>query len=141
MIKATEEAEQILVLLHSSSCHVLFNDEVCSSMKSNLKSPNGILKKPKPRQLETELDVILRQCELSPRAAQSADYLVRFQNKHEKCRKSIIESDSMKYDQEKLPAGEKEYYTYIHPKYPFIRLNRNCRWLKGFSKVIYFPIG
>jgi hypothetical protein len=84
MIKATEGAEQILVLLHSSSCYVSFNDGVCSSMKSDPKHPNGILKKLKPRQLETELDVILRQCDLSPRAAQSADYLVRFQNKHEK---------------------------------------------------------
>ena len=139
MINATEEAEQILVLLHSSSCHVFFNDEVCSSTKYNPKSPNGILKKPKPRQLETELDIILRQCELSPRAAQSADYLVRFQNKHKKCCKSIIESDSMKYDQEKLPAGEKEYYSYIDPKYPFIRSNHNLQMVKGLLQSHIFP--
>jgi hypothetical protein len=60
---------------------------ICSSIKHNPKSPKGILKKPKPRQLETELDVILKQHELSRRAAQSADYLVRFQNKHKKCHK------------------------------------------------------
>ncbi len=139
MIKATEEAEQILVWLDSSSCHVSFNKGVCSSMKSNPKHPNGILKKPKPRWLETELDIILRQLELSPRAAQSADSLVRFQNKHEKQRKSIIESNSMKYDQEKLPAGEKEYYSYIHPKYPFIRSNRNPQMVEGLLQYHIFP--
>ncbi len=139
MIKVTEEAEQILVWLDSSSCHVSFNKGVCSSMKSNPKHPNGILKKPKPRWLETELDVILRQLELSPRAAQSADSLVRFQNKHEKQCKSIIESNSMKYDQEKLPAGEKEYYSYIHPKYPFIRSNRNPQMVEGLLQYHIFP--
>jgi hypothetical protein len=110
-------------------------------MKSNLKHPNRIPKKPKPRQMETELDIILRQCELSPRAAQSADYLIRFQHKHEKQCKSIIESDSMKYDQEKLPAGERSitliYIQSIHLSDQIV----TRRWLKGFSKVIYFPIG
>jgi hypothetical protein len=48
--------------------------------------------------------------------------LVRIQNEHEKHYKGIIESDSMKYDQEKISASEKEYYSYVHPKYPFIRL-------------------
>jgi hypothetical protein len=113
---------------------VSFNDEVCSSTKHNPNSPNGILKRPKPRRLETELDVILKQHELSPRAAQSADYLVRFQNKHEECRKGIIESDSMKYDQEKIPASEKEYYSYLNPKYPFIRSNRNLQMVKVLLK-------
>jgi hypothetical protein len=139
MIKATEEAEQISVLLHSSSCHVSFKDGVCSSTKYNPKSPNGILKKPKPRRLKTALDVILKQCDLSPRAAQSADYLVRFQNKHEKHCKGIIESDSMKYDQEKLPAGEKEYYSYIHPKYPFIRSNCNPQMVEVLLQSHLFP--
>jgi hypothetical protein len=139
MIKATKQAEEISVLLHSCSCHVSFNGEVCSSTKHDPKSPNGILKKPKPRQLKTELDVILKQCELSPRAAQSADYLVRFQNKHKKCRKGIIESDSMKCDQEKIPAGEKEYYSYVHPKYPFIRLNCNPQMVEALLKSHIFP--
>ncbi len=64
MIKATKQAEKISVLLHSSSCHVFFNDEVCSSTKYDPKSPNGILKNPKPRQLEMELNIILKQREL-----------------------------------------------------------------------------
>jgi hypothetical protein len=139
MIKATKQAEKISVLLHSSSCNVSFNDEVCSSTKHHPNSPNGILKKLKPRQLETELDVILKQRELSPRAAQSADYLVRFQNKHEKCRKGIIESDSMKYDQEKIPASEKEYYSYVHPKYPFIRSIRNPQMVEALLESHIFP--
>jgi hypothetical protein len=75
MIKATEEAEQISVVLHSSSCHVPFKDGVCNSTEYNFKSPDGIQKKPKPKRLETGFDVILKQRELSPRAAQSANYL------------------------------------------------------------------
>jgi hypothetical protein len=118
---------------------VSFNDKVCSSTKHNPNSPNGILKKPKPRQLKTELDVIQKQRELSPTAAQSADYLVRFQNKHEKCHKDIIESDSMKYDQEKIPASEKEYYSYVHPKYPFIRSNLNPQMVEALLESHIFP--
>ncbi len=102
MIKATKQAEKISVLLHSSSCHVFFNDE-------------------------------------SPRAAQSADYLVRFQNKHKKCCKGIIESDSMKYNQEKIAAGEKECYSYVHPKYPFIRSNRNPQMVEALLQSHIFP--
>jgi hypothetical protein len=139
MIKATKQAEKISVLLHSSSCHVFFNDEVCSSTKYDPKSPNGILKNPKPRQLEMELNIILKQRELSPRAAQSADYLVRFQNKHKKCCKGIIESDSMKYNQEKIAAGEKECYSYVHPKYPFIRSNRNPQMVEVLLQSHIFP--
>jgi hypothetical protein len=138
MIKATKQVEKISVLLHSSSYNVSFNDEVCSSTKHDPNSPNGILKKPKTRQLETELDVILKQRELSPRAAQSADYLVQFQNKHEKLHKDIIESDSMKYDQEKIPASEKEYYSYVHPKYPFIRLNCNPQMVEALLESHVF---
>jgi hypothetical protein len=129
------------MILHSSSGHVSFNDEVHSSTKYDPKSPNGILKKLKPRwQLETELDAILRQCKLNPRAAQSADYLVRFQNKHKKYHKGIIESDSMKYDQEKLPAGEKEFYSYVHPKYLFIRLNCNPQMVEVLLQTHIFPV-
>jgi hypothetical protein len=49
MIKATEEAEQIALLLHSSNCHVSFNDELHTTSKDDSKSPKGIPKKPKPR--------------------------------------------------------------------------------------------
>ncbi len=45
----------------------------------------------------------------------------------------------MKYDQEKLPAGEKEYYSYIHPKYPFIRSNRNPQMVEGLLQYHIFP--
>jgi hypothetical protein len=58
MIKATEEAQQIALLSHSSNCCVSFNDELCTTSKDNSKSPKRIPKKLKPRQIETELDVI-----------------------------------------------------------------------------------
>jgi hypothetical protein len=45
----------------------------------------------------------------------------------------------MKYDQEKIPAGEKEYYSYIHPKYPFIRSNRNLQMVKALLQSHIFP--
>jgi hypothetical protein len=102
---------------------VSFNNEFHTTDKDNSKSPKGIPKKPKPRQIKTELDVIQRQHKLSHRAAQLAEYLVRFQKKTLKHHKHIIESNNMKYDQEKILADEKEYFSYIHPKYPFIRLN------------------
>jgi hypothetical protein len=41
MIKATEEAEQISMLLHSSNYHESFKDGACSSTEYNPKSPNG----------------------------------------------------------------------------------------------------
>jgi hypothetical protein len=45
----------------------------------------------------------------------------------------------MKYDQERLPAGEKEYYSYIHPKYPFIRSNHNPQLVEGLLQSHIFP--
>jgi hypothetical protein len=47
----------------------------------------------------------------------------------------------MKYDQEKLPAGEKEYYSYINnPKYPFIRSNHNLQMVEVLLQSHIFPI-
>jgi hypothetical protein len=138
MIKATEEAEQIAMLLHSSNCHVSFNDEVCTIGKDGSKSPKGIPKRPKPRQIQTELDVFQPQFKLSPRDAQSADYFVRFQNKHEKCHKRIIESDSMKYIKRNYQLMKRSTtLTCIH-----IHLSDQivtCRRLKCFCKLISFP--
>jgi hypothetical protein len=45
----------------------------------------------------------------------------------------------MKYDQEKIPAGEKEYYSYVHPKYPIIRSNRNPQMVKALLESHIFP--
>jgi hypothetical protein len=44
----------------------------------------------------------------------------------------------MKYDQEKIPASEKEYYSYVHPKYPFIRLNCNPQMVEALLESHVF---
>jgi hypothetical protein len=45
----------------------------------------------------------------------------------------------MKYDQEKIPASEKVYYSYVHPKYPFIRSNRNPQMVQALLESDIFP--
>jgi hypothetical protein len=45
----------------------------------------------------------------------------------------------MKYDQEKIPASEKEYYSYVHPKYPFIRSNHNPQMVQALLESDIFP--
>jgi hypothetical protein len=45
----------------------------------------------------------------------------------------------MKYDQEKIPAGEKEYYSYVHPKYPILRSNCNPQMVKALLESHIFP--
>jgi hypothetical protein len=44
----------------------------------------------------------------------------------------------MKYDQEKIPASENEYYSYIHPKYPLIRLKHNPQMVEALLQSHIF---
>lgn len=142
MIQATVEAETASLIRNNGTVVKFREETICKDAPVAVVSPpREQCAKLKQESVTSTLKSILK-CPSHLRhkeVNEAMDLFVAQQSQETQDRVAIIEADCKKFDNQKQSADDIGVYSFVHPKYPFIRSNRNEFMVAELLEAQVFP--